>query len=226
MNKRFLLMGAAAVLVMATVVGSALGAGQASSEKPVVADLEAAAFSIEWSDRQETSETVPVTVDASGVMPGDTIELKDSQGNPGIYNVDNTGTADAYIRVTVKAYWADLDGNPLEELDPTAFTLTANEEDWINAGPVVGENGEDAGVLFYCKTPVAPGKATEDLLKTLTISTDIDNSYTDKKIVLEAVAEGVQFAGSQYNDLNAAGIEYEWGVKVTLADDGSIESVA
>ena len=87
MNKRFLLMGAAAVLVMATVVGSALGAGQASSEKPVVADLEAAAFSIEWSDRQETSETVPVTVDASGVMPGDTIELKDSQGNPGIYNL-------------------------------------------------------------------------------------------------------------------------------------------
>lgn len=219
-------MGAAAVLVMATVVGSALGAGQASSEKPVVADLEAAAFSIEWSDRQETSETVPVTVDASGVMPGDTIELKDSQGNPGIYNVDNTGSADAYIRVAVKSYWADLDGNPLEELDPTAFTLTANEEDWINAGPAVGENGEDAGVLFYCKTPVAPGKATEDLLKTLTISTDIDNSYTDKKIVLEAVAEGVQFAGSQYNDLNAAGIEYEWGVKVTLADDGSIESVA
>lgn len=226
MNKRFLLMGAAAVLVMATVVGSALGAGQASSEKPVVADLEAAAFSIEWSDRQETSETVPVTVDASRVMPGDVIELKDSKGNDGIYNVDNTGSADAYIRVTVKSYWADLDGNPLEELDPTAFTLTANEEDWINAGPVVGENGEDAGVLFYCKTPVAPGKATEDLLKTLTISTDIDNSYTDKKIVLEAVAEGVQFAGSQYNDLNAAGIEYEWGVKVTLADDGSIESVA
>ena len=226
MNKRFLLMGAAAVLVMATVVGSALGAGQASSEKPVVADLEAAAFSIEWSDRQETSETVPVTVDASRVMPGDVIELKDSKGNDGIYNVDNTGSADAYIRVAVKSYWADLDGNPLEELDPTAFTLTANEEDWINAGPVVGENGEDAGVLFYCKTPVAPGKATEDLLKTLTISTDIDNSYTDKKIVLEAVAEGVQFAGSQYNDLNAAGIEYEWGVKVTLADDGSIESVA
>ena len=48
-NKRFLLMGAAAVLVMATVVGSALGAGQASSEKPVVADLKAADFSIEWS---------------------------------------------------------------------------------------------------------------------------------------------------------------------------------
>lgn len=226
MNKRFLLMGVAAVLVMATVVGSALGAGQASSKEPVVADLKAADFSIEWSDREETSETVPVVLNTSGVMPGDVIELADSQGNAGIYNVDNTGSADAYIRVTVKSYWADLDGNPLEELDPTAFTLTANEEDWINAGPAVGENGEDAGVLFYCKTPVAPGKATEDLLKTLTISTDIDNSYTDKKIVLEAVAEGVQFAGSQYNDLNAAGIEYEWGVKVTLADDGSIESVA
>ena len=226
MNKRFLLMGAAAVLMLATVVGSALGAGQASSKEPVAADLKAADFSIEWSDREETSETVPVTLDTSRVMPGDVIELKDSKGNDGIYNVDNTGSADAYIRVTVKSYWADLDGNPLEELDPAAFTLTANEEDWINAGPAVGENGEDAGVLFYCKTPVAPGKATEDLLKTLTISTDIDNSYTDKKIVLEAVAEGVQFAGSQYNDLNAAGIEYEWGVKVTLADDGSIESVA
>ena len=226
MNKRFLLMGAAAVLMLATVVGSALGAGQASSKEPVAADLKAADFSIEWSDREETSETVPVTLDTSRVMPGDVIELKDSKGNEGIYNVDNTGSADAYIRVTVKSYWADLDGNPLEELDPTAFSLTANEEDWINAGPVVGENGEDAGVLFYCKTPVAPGKATEDLLKTLTISTDIDNSYTDKKIVLEAVAEGVQLAGSQYNDLNASAIEYEWGVKVTLADDGSIESVA
>lgn len=226
MNKRFLLMGAAAVLVMATVVGSALGAGQASSEKPVVADLKAADFSIEWSDRQETSDTVPVLVETTGVMPGDTLELKDSTGNDGIYNVDNTGSADAYIRVAVKSYWADMDGNLLEEFDPFFVTLTANEEDWITAGPAVGENGEDHGTWFYCKTPVAPGKATEDLLKTLTISTDIDNSYTDKKIVLEAVAEGVQFAGSQYNDLNAAGIEYEWGVKVTLADDGSIESVA
>ena len=226
MNKRFLLMGAAAVLMLATVVGSALGAGQASSKEPVAADLKAADFSIEWSDREETSETVPVTLDTSRVMPGDVIELKDSKGNDGIYNVDNTGSADAYIRVAVKSYWADLDGNLLKELDRFFVTLTANEEDWINAGPAVGENGEDYGTWFYCKTPVAPGKATEDLLKTLTISTDIDNSYTDKKIVLEAVAEGVQFAGSQYNDLNAAGIEYEWGVKVTLADDGSIESVA
>ena len=226
MNKRFLLMGAAAVLMLATVVGSALGAGQASSKEPVAADLKAADFSIEWSDREETSETVPVTLDASRVMPGDVIELKDSKGNDGIYNVDNTGSADAYIRVAVKSYWADMDGNLLEEFDPFFVTLTANEEDWITAGPAVGENGEDYGTWFYCKTPVAPGKATEDLLKTLTISTDIDNSYTDKKIVLEAVAEGVQFAGSQYNDLNAAGIEYEWGVKVTLADHGSIESVA
>lgn len=37
-------MGAAAVLVVATVVGSALGAGQASSKEPVVADLKAADF--------------------------------------------------------------------------------------------------------------------------------------------------------------------------------------
>ena len=108
MNKRFLLMGVAAVLVMATVVGSALGAGQASSKEPVVADLKAADFSIEWSDREETSETVPVVLNTSGVTPGDVIELADSQGNAGIYNVDNTGSADAYIRVTVKSYWADL----------------------------------------------------------------------------------------------------------------------
>ena len=114
-------------------------------------------------------------------MPGDVIELKDSKGNDGIYNVDNTGSADAYIRVAVKSYWADLDGNPLEELDPTAFTLTANEEDWINAGPVVGENGEDAGVPVLLQDPGCSRKSHRDLLKTLTISTDIDNSYTDKK---------------------------------------------
>lgn len=221
MNKRFLLMGAAAVLVMATVVGSALGAGQASSEKPVVADLEAAAFSIEWSDRQETSETVPVTVDTSGVMPGDTIELKDSQGNPGIYNVDNTGTADAYIRVTVKAYWADLNGQCLEELDPAAIGLAANNEDWISTG----ETSTDDGAVFYCKEPVAPGQSTQELLQTLSFSTDLDNSYTDKQIVLEAVAEGVQFAGSQYNELNANGIAYEWGVEAVLNEDGSIASI-
>lgn len=220
MNKRFLLMGAAAVLVMATVVGSALGAGQASSEKPVVADLKAADFSIEWSDRQETSDTVPVLVETTGVMPGDTLELKDSTGNDGIYNVDNTGSADAYIRVTVKSYWTDLEGNPQEELDPAAITLSANEEDWLKAGTT-----EDGGVVFYCKKPVAPGNATSALLDTLTVSTDIGNSYTNKQIVLEAVAEGVQFAGSQYNDLNAAGIEFEWGVTATLAADGSIESV-
>ncbi len=225
MNKRFLLMGVAAVLVMATVVGSALGAGQASSKEPVVADLKAADFSIEWSDREETSETVPVVLNTSGVMPGDVIELADSQGNAGIYNVDNTGSADAYIRVTVKSYWADLEGNALAELDPAMLTIAADEDQWINAGPVVGEDGEEAGVVFYCKAPVAPGKATARLLETLSVSTDIDNSYTNKKIVLEAVAEGVQFAGSQYNELNAAGIEHEWGVTATLDEAGNIEAI-
>ena len=147
MNKRFLLMGAAAVLVMATVVGSALGAGQASSEKPVVADLEAAAFSIEWSDRQETSETVPVTVDTSGVMPGDTIELKDSQGNPGIYNVDNTGiknpvdmmsTNDAYDNYFSKANTDVSDQLVLMLFNSAeAFDLQKVHDIWV------ADNGDD-----------------------------------------------------------------------------------
>ena len=43
--------------------------------------------------------------------------------------------------------------------------------------------------------------------------------------MLEAVAEGVQFAGSQYNELNANGIAYEWGVEAVLNEDGSIASI-
>ena len=221
MNKRFLLMGAAAVLVMATVVGSALGAGQASSEKPVVADLEAAAFSIEWSDRQETSETVPVTVDASGVMPGDTIELKDSQGNPGIYNVDNTGTADAYIRVTVKAYWADLNGQRLEDLDPAAIGLAANNEDWISTG----ETSTDDGAVFYYKEPVAPGQSTRSCCKPFLSARIWITAIPTSRLCWKRWAEGVQFAGSQYNELNANGIAYEWGVEAVLNEDGSIASI-
>ena len=79
--------------------------------------------------------------------------------------------------------------------------------------------------MFYCTSPVDAGTATAGLLESFDIAADLSNAYADKAIVLEAVAEGVQFAGADYNEVNAAGIKASWGVQVELDENGNIASV-
>lgn len=215
MKKRVLLMGLAAVMVMGAVVGGSLAAGQASAEKPVTAPLAAATLKIEWNGGK--SESVGFTVTDRTLMPADNIEVDNG------YEVDNTGSVDAYIRVTVTKYWADGKGKTTD-LDASSIQLGLNSTDWLQAEKLFAGNSGETEVYYY-KYPVPAGQSTSELLETIGIPADLTNEYADKTVKLEAVADGVQFAGADAADLNASGILASWGVVAQLDANGNLVSV-
>ncbi len=223
MKKRFLLMGAAVVLLAAAAAGGSLAAGQASGNAPVTAPLQAPNLTIAFNSDNGSAEEVDVVFDGV-VMPGDEkVAVTDN------YSVKNTGSVDSYIRVTVRKYWADKEtGEKLEDLDASKITLNPNSNDWLEVESLASLfDVEDSGEtqVFYCTTPVDAGEATAALLESFDIADSLTNEYADKAIVLEAVAEGVQFAGAGYNEVNAAGINASWGVQVDLDENGNITNV-
>lgn len=215
MKKKVLLMGLAAVMVMGAVVGGSLAAGQASAENPVTAPLAAATLNIEWTGGKSDPVTLEVTDKA--LMPADEIEVKDG------YKVDNTGNVDAYIRVTVTKYWADGKGKTTD-LAAENIELGLNSADWLQAESLFEGNSNETEVYYY-KYPVPAGQSTSELLESIGIPADLTNDYADKTVKLEAVADGVQFAGADAADLNASGILASWGVVAELDANGNLVSV-
>ena len=215
MKKKVLLMGLAAVMVMGAVVGGSLAAGQASAENPVTAPLAAATLNIEWTGGK--SDPVTLAVTDKTLMPADEIEVKDG------YKVDNTGSVDAYIRVTVTKYWADGKGKTTD-LAAENIELGLNSADWLQAESLFEGNSNETEVYYY-KYPVPAGQSTSELLESIGIPADLTNDYADKTVKLEAVADGVQFAGADAADLNASGILASWGVVAELDANGNLVSV-
>ena len=227
MKKRFLLMGAAAVLVMATVVGGSLAADQVSGDQAVQAPLAATNLEIALNDPAE----FPIE---SAWMPGNTIELN---GDDGIYSVENTGTVDSYIRLTLYTYWGDETGVntdfvATDDQDESYQYVTQVEipaemlgDGWVKAeGGLLGQSVDGKQVFYYTK-PLATGESTGTLLKGVKLPDSLDNQYQNKQITLRAEADGVQFIGADYNEVNADGILSSWGVKATLNSDGSIANI-
>ena len=215
MKKRVLLMGLAAVMVMGAVVGGSLAAGQASAENPVTAPLAAATLNIEWNGGK--SDLVALTITDKVLMPADNVEVKNG------YQVDNTGNVDAYIRVTVTKYWADENGKTTA-LAAGNIQLDLNSKDWLTAEKLFEGNSGETEVYYY-RYPVAAGQSTSELLETIGIPASLTNEYAGMTVHLEAVADGVQFAGADAADLNASGILASWGVSAQLDENGNLVSV-
>ena len=108
--------------------------------------------------------------------------------------VQNTGTAQAYIRASYAVNWRDGEGNIAAAVpEDYSYVLDKNPQ-W--------EKGEDG--YFYYPAPVAPGDETPSLL-TCSVSCPVDPEYT---LSVEVVAEAIQS-----NPAEAA--EEAWGVTVS-----------
>ena len=109
--------------------------------------------------------------------------------------VQNTGTAQAYIRASYAVNWLDVDGY-IAAAAPEGYScgLVENQDDWTEGG-----DG-----YFYYPYPVAPGDETPSLL-TCSPSYPEDPAYT---LSVEVVAEAIQS-----NPAEAA--EEAWGVTVS-----------
>lgn len=216
-------MGAALVLVAATAVGGSLAAGQIEGDRAVGAPLAATTLQIGWADGQTRSPAAEYQL-TQPVMPGDTVALADATGKAGVYSVQNTGSVAAYVRVTVTKYWADEENNGKRtDLDGSAIQVSAPAgSGWLESDPPFSSG--ETQTFYFCR-PISPQEASEALLQSLAVDAALGNEYTDKTIRLEAVAEGVQFAGAAHGDVNQKGILTSWGVLAQLDEDGNITAI-
>ena len=94
--------------------------------------------------------------------------------------VENTGNIPAYIRVRFVSYWVDTEGHAVGKAsEMPSIPYDANA--WFE------QNG-----IYYCKTPVAVGALTPELLqagKTIVLRVDTETGYRQ---VLEVFADAIQ----------------------------------
>ena len=109
--------------------------------------------------------------------------------------VQNTGTAQAYIRASYAVNWLDVNGNIVAAV-PEGYScgLLENQDDWTEGG-----DG-----YFYYPYPVAPGDEAPSLL-TCSPSRPEDPAYT---LSVEVVAEAIQSDPAE-------AAEEAWGVTVS-----------
>lgn len=93
--------------------------------------------------------------------------------------VQNTGTAQAYIRASYAVNWLDVNGNIVAAV-PEGYSCdpVENQDDWTEGG-----DG-----YFYYPDPVAPGDETPSLL-TCSVLRPEEPEYT---LSVEVVAEAIQ----------------------------------
>lgn len=128
----------------------------------------------------------------SGILPGTSASK--------IVSVENTGSADAWIRVKVEMTITGSDGKalPLEiggaDSVIPVITFTPGES-WT-----LGEDG-----YYYYNAAVASGKSTETLFEEVYFAAQMGNEYQNCTANLVVTAQAVQTANNGDSALTAAG---------------------
>lgn len=94
--------------------------------------------------------------------------------------VENTGNIPAYIRVRFVSYWVDTEGHVVGKASEMPV-IPYDETTWFE------RNG-----IYYCRTPIAVGDFTPELLqsgKTIVLRADTATGYRQ---VLEVFADAIQ----------------------------------
>lgn len=212
MKKKYLMLGVAAVLVSAAIIGGSLATinavGEAATNR-----LGAPTLAVDIGSVASAKAAVEDQTDK--IMPGDQLDCSG-------FVVQNTAEVPLYARVTVTKYWTDGDEKKNTELDAKMIEMTVEESGWLQANEVLmGTSGETE--VYYLAKPLASGEsATLDL--DITVSKDLGNIGQNAGITVKAQVDAVQFVAGQ-NELNASGILASFGVEAALNGDGSIASV-
>ena len=207
MKKKYMLMGVAAALITTTIIGGSLAAIQVNGED-VRQDINTRSLSIELTG----SGTAEGNLYLENAMPGGVID-KDIK-------IENTADTPLYTRVTIRKYWGDYESGSIEltkdySKDTDKISLEVNGE-WLE-----DKNASDGGEtsVYYYRKPIEPGTEPVDILKSLKLDADLDNSYADKGIGLEVEAEAVQTYAAQDAMLS------EWGIWADIDENGTIINI-
>lgn len=118
--------------------------------------------------------------------------------------VKNTGNYPAYVRARLISYWVNANGE-ISGMPSELPEVSVAHPNWI-------ESEEN---VYYFAKPVAPGEMTENLIKPISLTTDIDADGNTVYMVVQAIAEAIQAKPE-------TAAAQAWGVTVT---DGVITAV-
>ena len=246
--KPALLLGAAAVLLLGSTVGSTRAALTYYSEE-YSAQVSMSSIGVALLENDTAVRERRYTESGTWEMTGDGVLLKNmldegetpvpGETYPEAISVANTGSIDTFVRVIINRYWTDASGEKTEAttgLSPDLIKLNlANEGKWIyDKASDYPDYSPERMVLYYSEA-LSPEMKTEPLSDTLQIDPSILNDVVIKvtKSDDDAVTYTYAYKYDGYSfhleaEVNAVqthnavdAIKSAWGVDVTLSEDGT-----
>lgn len=213
MKKKMIILCLAALLVGTAVIGGTFAGFNTEIEQQAKAQITTKSLSINLLDTTIEDEDTPLagTIATIGgedaIMPGDTVPISRC--------IENDADYDLYARATIYKRWDN------SELDASKINLVlGSEEDWI----VWHQDSEQ--VIMYYRNPLSAMRengatdVTSEMISAVSVSGDIDNSYTNANIILEFEVDAVQQLAAD------AAIPAEWGVYPTFDEEGRLVSIS
>ena len=230
-----LLLGAAAVLLLGSTVGSTRAALTYYSEN-YAAQVNMSSIGVtllengeEVSSRDylESGEWAETRGELLTNMLAGGEKFSPGKAYPEALSVANTGNIDTFVRVIITKSWQDEKGVKSTALDPDLIQLNLTEGNgWVPDGSQA--YSPERLVLYYTEA-LEPGMMTEALSDTIRIDPQIardveivqegntiryEYRYDGYRFCLEAEVNAVQTHNAQ------DAIKSAWGVDVTVAADG------
>lgn len=193
MKRRSAVLGAALALLVALVaLGTAAYLTKEVHTTNVITTGNIDITLQEFTTTVKDGEKVPVAWPEngiSGVMPGQSVDK--------LVSVENEGSGEAWVRVQVTSAITGANEEKLPVDGMLAFDF--DTEHWL----------ESDGYYYY-KTPLAAGKTTPELFKTVTFSKDMPNAYQGCTVNVVVTAQAVQVKNNDGNktidELNATNV--------------------
>ena len=236
--KPALLLGAAAVLLLGSTVGSTRAALTIYSENYTAqVSMSNIGVALVENDEIVSQQTYGVNASAEGTLLENMVP-EDQKFTPGYpykeeLKVQNTGDIDTFVRVILTRSWQkDTNGDDIPdtkdtELSPLLIDLNLlKDSGWVVAEEEDVDYSDERIALYYTKA-LAPEETSAALSDVIRISPEIAQSvkvgddgkyeyvYNGYSFCLEAEVDAVQ----THNAADA--IKSAWGVDVTVSDDGS-----
>ena len=239
-KKVALLLGAAAVLLLGSTVGSTRAALTYYSENySAQMNMQSIGVSLLENDKVVSSRDYVSNNEWKGTSEGELLtDLlgKDDTFTPGkkyneAINVKNSGTIDTFVRVIITKSWQDKEGKKNTTLSPDLIELNfLTDNGWQIAKD---QSTTERTVLYYTKA-VATGDSTPALSDTIRINPSIAKDVTKHvdgyTITYTYKYDGYTFhvdaevdAVQTHNAKDA--IKSAWGVDVNVSDDETTMSL-
>ena len=141
-------------------------------------------------------------------------------------NIENTADTDVYVRVVIKGYLKDKDGDKLfddmQESESQSVKLPILDIDFGEAlanGWIVSSQDNEETVLYYTQ-PIAAGDTTPNVFGSVALAKEMGNEFQGMGMTLSVKTEAIQAS------LAEEAMMSEWGVMPTIDENGVITEIS